>query len=166
MHEINLVSVAIRLIEEVSRCCHHHTHTHRNLSYSCFLAVQRQPNSAAICFLIHSCFPVMLTFLLLPCVSSFTSLTSGGSVSGPSAGEFGPAWQQRIRGLSAGTSPPPHLPPQAGPPGPGQPLHVRSFPLQGGAQTAGVTCRYWSTNIGTVSSGCSYLLLLFKQGLI
>lgn len=52
--------------------------------------------------------------------------------------EPGPAWKQHHRGVSAGPPPAPHLPPSAGPQGSRQPLHVWSFPLQGGTQTAGI----------------------------
>lgn len=64
--------------------------------------------------------------------------SSGGPLPGLQAGESGPAWQQHHRSLPAGPPPSPHLPAQAGPPRPRQPLHVWGVPLQGGAQEAGI----------------------------
>lgn len=71
------------------------------------------------------------------CVTVLTVL-SGGPLPGLQVGEFGPAWQQHHRSLSAGPPPSSYLPAQAGPQRPRQPLHVGGVPLQGGTQEAGI----------------------------
>lgn len=74
-----------------------------------------------------------VTFLTVALPSS-----SGGPLPWLQVGEFGPAWQQHHRGLSAGAPPSPHLPAQAGPQRPRQPLHVGGVPLPGGTQETGI----------------------------
>lgn len=84
------------------------------------------------------------------------SLSSGGSVPGLQAGEPGPAWKQHHRGVSVGSPPAPRLPPSAGPQGSRQPLHVWSFPLQGGTQAAGIHSSH-ATVGKSISNGCVWM---------
>lgn len=89
----------------------------------------------------------------------FAPLPSGGGVSGLQGGELGPPWQQHHGGLSAGPPPSSHVSSQAGPPRPGQSLHVWSFSVQGGAQAAG-EAGYSLTKMAAV---CVCALMLYQQ---
>ena len=62
----------------------------------------------------------------------------GGPLAGPHPGGLVPAWGQPDGVLLAGPAASPLQPATSGPQRPGQPLHVRGLPVQGGAAGAGL----------------------------